>query len=889
MRTHFRLSIFISLSIPFYFCNPIFNTGSNSNALPFLLGLGGGSPSVANLQPGTVVDLSGNGAYTGILLDSDGDGISDGIDLTGDGIPNFLLLDSNDDNIPDAVDTNGDGIANYFINPKPPAFLTSGPGGSGNPVVAIVDSNGSLIGFDTDGDGTANDTLVASILRDSASPTLTSSLSSGTYSTTQTTTLTCSDNLAPGDIVYTLDGSTPRFNPKQGIILSPPSKSISLSSEGNHTLTAFCRDLNGNISATIQISYTIDTSVPALSISSQSSLAVSSQAGAISSSTAVWRTNRSGSYTIYEGSSCSGTSIASGSAIANQDNSFIRSYANFSGEGTKLFQICVTGSNGLVGFVSFALQRDDTRPVVSASPSTGNYSSALMVTVGCSDVGGAGCDKIAYTKQIGSSPTNPAIQGNTGNVTSGLVYSSAIEISDEAITHTKYVARDRAGNISNVISQTYTVDSQVANITVNSFTSAVNGSNNVSISWKSSKAGSYQIRVGGSTCETGTALLNSSGNLNVSGSASVATDIISTIANSFLSEGDNTIRLCVSNLIGSFGSTTRSIRKDTTAPSVTLAAPLGSGPFNSGTQLQLTCSDSSGSGCDKIIYTLNGTDPTFDSGGSVTNGTVYTSSFALSNGNNQVKFRGIDLAGNISSITTQAFYIGPPVVLSTVVGSGQLTINFTTVSGATGYKLYYGTNPGITTSNLSVSGISSPIVLTGLTNDTTYYLRLALIAGYGESSLGTETFNTPSSLPLVDYCIIQYPSSLTLTRNSTATAPNYIYVQLYQAGVTDPTPADSRVRVQIGYGPNDSNPMTEPHRWTYFPTTFNSSCMFCANNDEYWSLITAPPSPGTYKYVGKVSISGIARETYCDLDGNGSNPGFPMTFSTSQLGVLTVQ
>lgn len=875
----------------FQYCILVPNSGSNSSAIGLLLGLGGRSSTPVNLDPGTVIDLSGDGSFTGTIVDSDGNGIADGIDLAGNGLPNVILIDTNSDSIPDALDSNGDGVADYFINPNPPAFLTSGPGGSGSPVVAIVDSNGNLIGFDTDGDGTANDTLVAQILGDTTPPTITSSLSSGTYSTTQTTTLTCSDNLAPGNLIYTLDGSTPDFQLKVGTILTPPAKTVSLSFEGTRTLRAFCRDLNGNLSSIIQINYTVDTSVPALTLVSQSSLAITSSANGIQSSTATWQSNRSGSYSIYEGSACSGTSLTAGSVSANQDITFVRSYTHFSGEGTKSYRICVTGSNGLIGFVSFSLQRDDTAPVVSTSPSTGNYSSATSVTASCTDVGGSGCDKIAYTTQVGSAPANPAIQGSTGSITNGMLYNSSIDMSDSSVTYAKFVARDKAGNLSSINSQTYTVDTQVATITVNSFTSAVNGTSNVSLNWQSSKAGDYQIRIGGSSCSTGTALSNGPVNSNVTGSASATTDISTTVANTHFTEGDNTIRICVSNLVGSFGFTTRTTNKDTTAPIVSIASPSGSGPFNSGTQLQLSCSDTGGTGCDKIIYTLNGTDPTFDSNGTVTNGSVYSSAFALSNGTIQVKYRAVDLAKNSSSINSQSFYVGPPIISSIGVGTGQLTVNFTTVSGATGYKVYYSSSSGVTKSNSSVSGTSSPIVLTGLNNDTTYYINITLTATYGESDLGAETYQTPSNLPLVNYCRLQYPSSLTLTRNTTANASNAIYIQFYQANITNilPQAADSRVQLQIGYGPNNSNPMTEPQNWTFFSASYNPSCLTCGNENhhEYFSFITAPSNPGTYKYTGRVKITGVARETYCDIDGYGANSG--LTFSTSQLGTLTVQ
>ncbi|MBM9548569.1 chitobiase/beta-hexosaminidase C-terminal domain-containing protein [Leptospira sp. 201903074] len=730
------------------------NSGQDFSLFAFLFGLVGGSPSSSqNLTPGTAVDLSGDGKPDGTLVDSDGDGVSDGINLTGGTTPNLLLIDTNGDGIPDAVDSNGDGLPDYYISLNPPGFLTTGPGGTGNPVVIIVDGSGKPIGFDTDGDGTPNDIAIVSILSDTTPPTITSSLLTGIYSTTQTTTLACADNKAPGSIVYTLDTSTPAFSPKNGVVIATSSKAISLSTEGSHTLNAICRDLAGNLSAPINIVYTIDTKIPALAIVSQSSLAISSQANAIASSTATWRSDRSGSFTVREGSSCdTGTIATTGSVTASLDQGFVRSHTHFTGEGTKTYRICVTGSNGLTGFASVTLQRDDTAPIVTANPGAGNYETTTSVSLSCSDTGGSGCDQIAYAVQAGSTPANPAIQGTTGTVSSGTLYTAAIAMTDGSVTYTKFVARDKAGNVSNVDTANYTVDTQVATITVNSHTASINGVSNVSLSWQSSKAGTYQIRLGGTSCANGTTLTNTGSNANVTGSIVATTDTSTTIANTHFVEGDNTVRICVANLIDSFGSTTRTTKKDTTAPVLAMASPSGSGPFASGTQLQLSCSDTGGSGCDKVIYTLNGTEPAFDGSGAITNGTLYSSPVALSNGSNQVKYLARDLAGNLSTVGNQSFHIGPPdapTFVEAQAGGTSAVVQWWPVTGAKTYTVYYGTSPGVTTESTSFGPVTDPYAtVTGLSGETLYYFRVVASNLIGNSPISLlESFAYTSAIP----------------------------------------------------------------------------------------------------------------------------------------------
>jgi len=101
---------------------------------------------------------------------------------------------------------------------------------------------------------------------------------------------------------------------------------------------------------------------------------------------------------------------------------------------------------------------DSQPPTTTASPAGGTYSTSQSVTLSCTDVG-SGCDKIYYTTD-GSTPT-----------TSSPVYSSPISIS--VTTALKFFARDLAGNIEAVKSQTYTI-STGGGTTFNPSSSGVN-------------------------------------------------------------------------------------------------------------------------------------------------------------------------------------------------------------------------------------------------------------------------------------------------------------------------------------------------------------------------------------------------------------------------------
>lgn len=576
--------IFLVLAISL--SNSCVPQGGQSNIGLLLLFLGIGTPigGGTQLTPGNPADLDGNGKADGIVFDADGNGKADGIDSDGNGSPDILLLDTNGDGTADAIDTNGDGIPNYYLNPNGNPNLTTGPNGTGSPVTLIDTNNdGQPDGFDTDGDGTINDGILSAIRNDLTPPSITVNVPGGNFGGSQSVTISCSDLVGTAQIIYTLNNTPPSFSPLNGTMVPPPQVTINVggAGDGTYVLRYLCRDLAGNTSPPATSTYTIDTNIPNITIGTQSTQYVSNAGGAISSASIQWQSNRNGSYVVLDGGTdCNngitavGTNV-SGMASAGGNITTTLTAANaFSGQSTKTFRICVTDSiSTLKGNSTFPLTRDDTAPTVSASPGAGSYGTATSVTLSCSDTGGGSCDKIVYSSNIGSAPTNPAITGSTGVVTSGTLYSSPLSMSDAAVTYTKYIARDSAGNVSGVVSANYTVDTTVATITINSFTPTsqfVNGSATQTIAWQSSITGNYQIRIGGTDCSNGTAATGT----NVSGTATASTPVSSTIANASFSSGANIVRICVGpNLVGNYGATTTTITKDGSAPTVSSSTP----------------------------------------------------------------------------------------------------------------------------------------------------------------------------------------------------------------------------------------------------------------------------------------------------------------------------
>jgi hypothetical protein len=86
-----------------------------------------------------------------------------------------------------------------------------------------------------------------------------------------------------------------------------------------------------------------------------------------------------------------------------------------------------------------------------------------------------------------------------------------------------------------------------------------------------------------------------------------------------------------------------------------------------------------------------------------------------------------------------------PTGVAATPGNGILSVSWDPVSGATSYKVYYGSSEGVTTGDASVTSASTPVSLPGLSNNTPYYLKVAAVNSAGSSALSTESCGVPSA------------------------------------------------------------------------------------------------------------------------------------------------
>jgi fibronectin type 3 domain-containing protein/DNA-binding protein YbaB len=91
----------------------------------------------------------------------------------------------------------------------------------------------------------------------------------------------------------------------------------------------------------------------------------------------------------------------------------------------------------------------------------------------------------------------------------------------------------------------------------------------------------------------------------------------------------------------------------------------------------------------------------------------------------------------------QAPAIAMPTGLLLSPGDQTVNISWNPVAGATGYNIYYGTAPGLTTASQHVQTATNSYQQSNLANGTTYYYRVSAVGTAGESPLSIELSVVP--------------------------------------------------------------------------------------------------------------------------------------------------
>lgn len=175
-----------------------------------------------------------------------------------------------------------------------------------------------------------------------------------------------------------------------------------------------------------------------------------------------------------------------------------------------------------------------------------------------------------------------------------------------------------------------------------------------------------------------------------------------------------------------------------------------------------------------------------------------------------------------------------------------------------------------------------------------YSVRFALDGGEpvlcttSDGSYGSLTVAEVIETIPVDYCHLQYPCDMTLVSGS---ASDVVYGWVYQAGVTDGVGEGIGMTVEVGVGPDGSDPATDTS-WSWASMSYNvdTDGLSPDANDEYAGSFVAPSTAGDYDFCLRVSADGGASWTYCDAGGVscgglGSSDGY----LPAEAGQLVVQ
>ncbi len=87
-----------------------------------------------------------------------------------------------------------------------------------------------------------------------------------------------------------------------------------------------------------------------------------------------------------------------------------------------------------------------------------------------------------------------------------------------------------------------------------------------------------------------------------------------------------------------------------------------------------------------------------------------------------------------------------PAGLVATTGNGQVSLSWSPAANAAAYNIYYATSPGVTiaTATKVPTITATSTIVTGLTNDVTYYFAITAVNSSGESPLSGQVSSVPS-------------------------------------------------------------------------------------------------------------------------------------------------
>lgn len=176
-----------------------------------------------------------------------------------------------------------------------------------------------------------------------------------------------------------------------------------------------------------------------------------------------------------------------------------------------------------------------------------------------------------------------------------------------------------------------------------------------------------------------------------------------------------------------------------------------------------------------------------------------------------------------SSSAASIISLAAPQNISVVPANGSVTLTWNPVAGATGYNIYYASEPNILIANIAsfddgtlLQNVTSPRVISSLRNDETYYFVVTAVSAGTESVASSEVSVTPALIDLAKQ----------------PTAQEVLVVELVNRARANPEAEATR----LGIGLNDGITGTQITATAKQPLAHNLLLIDSARTHSQWML-----------------------------------------------------
>jgi hypothetical protein len=247
-------------------------------------------------------------------------------------------------------------------------------------------------------------------------------------------------------------------------------------------------------------------------------------------------------------------------------------------------------------------------------------------------------------------------------------------------------AIDNAGNPdATPASHSWQIDLTAPLVTIDPLAkSLLKAGESTQLNWHANENGTFQLRVGGADCDTGSVI--DSGSYGTSPAAK-----LSNVAAAQLQEGANTLRLCLTDAAGNRAAATTTVNKDTQAPDTSITAKPAALVNVATASFSFTGDDTSGSGIASFQCRIDSEAP--GAWETCTSAKQYAS---LSEGSHKFEVRTIDNAGNADATPASHTWSVDTKAPDTVIDSGPSAVSSSAVANFVFHGDDQGGSGGIT-------------------------------------------------------------------------------------------------------------------------------------------------------------------------------------------------